>query len=158
MNKITLSLLSLGLLQLGTSTAMIKKSESTSYQSSASSLHKIADRYKDFLHQFGQKETGDLIPSMKSLFAPDCNKIVNGKTVSRSIPELHGQISEGKKSIGLWNVKKAGPYVASPEQNMVVAHFEIPTENQGTIVVMKYLICNNQGLIQTIDEVFNKKE
>jgi hypothetical protein len=41
---------------------------------------------------------------------------------------------------------------------MVVAHYEIPTKNKGTLVVMKILFCDEQKRIREINEVFNTLE
>ena len=112
------------------------------------------------MNQIGQKNSGDLLPQMKELFAQDIHKFVNGKLVAKSIEELFLQISaarDGVDGVGTWNVREASEPIVSPEKNMVIAHFEIPTERKGTIVVMKKLICNEQGLIKEINEVFNFK-
>ncbi len=114
----------------------------------------IAQRYTDFLSQFGQEEPGDLRPSMATLFAADCIKIVNDKVVSRSPEELYTQVSGAKNDIGLWAVNKKKPFIVDPTYNTVVAHYEIPTQNKGTLLVMKFLVCDKQGRIQKIDEVF----
>ena len=155
MNKTIFCILSIALMHGNSSVTMTPPKGVAAHAEKVKVLETVAERYRVFLDQFGKKETGDLLPQMKSLFDPNCLKIVNDKTVSTTIEGLHKQISDGKKDIGTWEVKRANPYVASPEENMVVAHFRIPTEKLGTIVVMKYLFCNTQGLIKVIDEVFN---
>ena len=127
-------------------------------QLAVSTLNDIAQRYTDFLAQFGKKDTGDLIGQMESLIAPDCHKIVNGKIVSTTLLELHNQIAEAKTSVGLWEVNVESPFIVSSENNTVVVHYEIPTTRQGTLAVMKFLKCNSNGLIIEINEVFNKKD
>lgn len=129
-----------------------------SYACTLSALHTIAQNYTNFLAQFGKADKGDIKFLMQTLFAPDCRKVVNGKTVSKSIRKLYKQIKKAKKGTGLWTVSVVAPFIA--QNNTVVVHYEIPTEKQGTIVVLKRLICDNNGLIKEINEVFNinKKE
>lgn len=122
------------------------------------SLKAIAQKYTEVLGQFGKEQTGDLIPSMKTLFVPDCVKKLNGKVVSENIKALHDQISAAKGEVGLFKVIPVSPFIASPQDNMVVVHYEVPTQKKGTLAVMKYLVCNDQGLIKEIREVFNKKD
>ena len=156
MNKVIVWVLSIGLF-VGSCGGMLDVVGNTLYQEKADSLHKTAQRYTDFLAQFGKATTGDLTPQMESLFAADCNKIVNGRKVSGTIPELYAQIVQAKINVGLWTIAIVTPFIISPERNTVVAHYEIPTELQGTLVVIKFLLCNNKGLIKEINEVFNKK-
>lgn len=134
-----------------------KNPELSAYEKKISSLESVAHRYQEFLNQFGQKNPGDIMSKMKAIFAPNIKKFVNGDLVAETIEGLHKQISAAKSGIGNWNVREASEAVASPDKNMVIVHFDIPTEKKGTIVVMKKLICDDKGLIKVIDEVFNFK-
>lgn len=165
MNKIILSLLSIVFLH-GSCFSMESKRPASyeEYVAKAHYLKAVAERYQKFLSQFGQEETGDLLPTMKALFAPDIKKFVNDchnlegrKPVATTIKELYAQISSAKNEVGIWSVIEEDIPIASVEENMVIAHFQIPTQKKGTIVVMKKLICNDNGLINEINEVFNFK-
>lgn len=165
MNKIILSVLSIILLQSVCVSMEPKKAEFyETYVAKTKSLKAVAERYQKFLSQFGREETGDLLPTMKALFAPDIKKFVNdshnpeGRTpVATTIEELHAQISAAKNDVGIWSVLEEDLPIACVEENMVIAHFQIPTQKKGTIVVMKKLICDSNGRIQEINEVFNFK-
>jgi hypothetical protein len=123
-------------------------------------LENVAHRYQDYLNRMGQKETGDVLPAMLALFTPNIKKFVNGKLVATTIEGLREQIlkakTDEKDGVGTWSVNEASCPIANLEKNTVVAHFEIPTEKKGTIVVMKKLICE-QDRIKEIKEVFNFK-
>ncbi len=122
------------------------------------SLKAIAQRYTEVLAQFGKEEPGDLIPFMKALFSHDCIKKLNGTIVSESLADLYKQISAARDDVGLFKVIPVSPFIASPQDAMVVVHYEVPTQKGGVLAVMKYLICNQEALIKEIREVFNKKE
>ncbi len=133
-------------------------------------LKAAAKRYKEFMIHYGQQDSqqvgGDLISEMESLFAPECRKIVNGDTVSETLLGLYNQIGRAKAGIGgdpktgtgPWTVRERKPPLVSAELGMVAVYYEITTERQGTIIVIKYLTCDTKGLITEIDEVFNKKK
>ncbi len=129
-------------------------------------LKAAAKRYKEFMIHYGQQVVGDLISEMESLFAPDCRKMVNGETVCETLLGLYNQIGRAKAGIGgdpktgtgPWTVRERKPPLVSAELGMVAVYYEITTERQGTIIVIKYLTCDANGLITEIDEVFNKKK
>lgn len=122
------------------------------------SLKKIAEKYTEVLAEFGKEQPADLIPLMKTIFMPDCIKVLNGRIVCKSMLELHKQISEAKDGVGLFKVIPVSPFIPSCEENMVVVHYDVPTQKQDALAVMKYLVCNDQGFIKEIREVFNKKD
>ena len=124
------------------------------------SIQTIVTRYKKFLNQFGQKETGDLIPLMEALFTPNIKKYVNSGLVAQTREELYAQILLKKKDTGTWTVREAGSFIIDREKQIVIAHFEIPTEKKDTIIVMEQFKCDDYGLIKEIDEKFTtiKKE
>lgn len=121
------------------------------------SLKIVAKKYTDFLAEFGKEKPADLLVIMKTVFAPNIVKVVNGKIVSRSIAELHEQIAAAKRNVGQFKVIPVSPFIASSEENMVAVHYDVPTQ-EGTLAVMKLLVCNKDGLISEIREVFNKKD
>ncbi len=165
MNKTILSLVSIILLQSSCVSMEPQKAEFyETYAAKAKSLKAVSERYREFLSQFGRKETCDLLPTMKALFTPDIKKFVNtchdlqGRTpVATTIEGLHEQICEAKKDLGIWSVLDEDLPIANVEENMVIAHFQIHTQKKGTIVVIKKLICDDNGLIKEINEVFNFK-
>lgn len=114
-----------------------------------------AGRYTQFMTQFGQADTGDLKALMKATFTENCHKIVNDELAATTIPELHAQISKAKGEVGLFTVEIITPFVTDAEKNLVVVHYRIATKSGGTIIVIKYLKCDNNGQIREIDEVFN---
>lgn len=121
------------------------------------SLKAVAQKYTDVLAEFGKEKPTDLIALMKTVFAPDCVKKLNGAVVCKSMLDLHDQILEAKKAVGLFKVIPVSPFIASSEDNMVAVHYDVPTQ-KGTLAVMKFLVCNKQGFITEIREVFNKKD
>ncbi len=165
MNKLSILMISLIFLHSSCFAMVAKKAElCETYAEKAGSLKAIAEHYRKFLSQFGQEEPGDLLPTMKTLFAPDIKKFVNtchsieGITpVATTIEELHAQICAAKKDLGIWCVLDEDLPIVCVEENMVISHLAIPTQKKGIIVVMKKLTCDNKGLIKEINEVFNFK-
>lgn len=121
-----------------------------------SSLTMIAQRYMDFMSDFGSVAPSDtIVATMESLFAQDCHKIVNGKIITRTIQELYEQITAAKEFVGGWDITSVTPFIAHPESNTVIVHFAVPTERHGTHLGVKFLTCDSNGLITQIDEVYN---
>lgn len=120
-------------------------------------LQAVAHRYVNFLEQFGAEDSGDIKELMASLFADDCQKVVNGKIITHSVQELYTQMAQAKEVVGTWSVRLMNPTVVSADTNMIVIHYKISTEKIGTFVVMKFLTVDN-GFITEINEVYNMLE
>ncbi|MGE0009592.1 MAG: hypothetical protein AB7F19_03540 [Candidatus Babeliales bacterium] len=120
-------------------------------------LYAAAKRYTNFLAQFGSADQGDIKGFMASLFADDCQKVVNGKVITRTVDELYNQLATAKVGAGLWSVNIVNVMMVNVEANKVLIHYEIPTEHIGTFVVMKFLTIDN-GMITEINEVYNTLE
>jgi hypothetical protein len=114
----------------------------------------VAKRYVGFLEQFGAQDQGNVKELMGSLFASDCQKIVNGKTITHTVDELYNQMAKAKEVVGTWSVNIVNPVMVNTETNTVVIHYEILTQEAGTFVVMKFLTVDN-GLVTEINEVYN---
>lgn len=128
-------------------------------------LASVAQRYQLFLNQCGQEDSGNLQEKMNDLFSTNVIKKVNGSIIASNREELYDQMREAKKGIKTWMVMPVRDFIVDTETETIAAHFEISTENQGTLVVMNYLECvfvystdSAKGLITEIDEVFNTKK
>ncbi len=136
----------------------VRTAEDQPRQITVDELKKVGERYTAFLTQFGLLDgEKTILPVMGQLFTRDCKKIVNGETICITLQGIFEQISMTKQKIGTWRLKVLKSYHINVEARSVAVHYEIPTDNDGTIVVMKYLTCDDKGLIKEIDEVFNKK-
>lgn len=134
---------------------MAKFAEKRMYKEAA--LHAVGQRYVRFLEQFGAEDSGDIKELMASLFADDCQKVVNGKIITQNVQELYNQMAQAKEVVGTWSVRLMNPTVVTVDTNMIVIHYEIPTQHIGTFVVMKFLTVDN-GFITEINEVYNMLE
>ncbi len=117
-------------------------------------LQAAAKRYVGFLEQFGAQDQGDIKALMASLFADDCQKVVNGKVIAHNVYDLYQQMAQAKEVVGTWSVELINPIVVNIDSNIVVIHYEISTQEAGTFLVMKFLAVDN-GFITDINEVYN---
>lgn len=120
-------------------------------------LSRTAERYREFLSEFGKENPENLYGIMHSLFAEDVIKKVNTDVVCTTVKGLFDQIAGVKAAIKTWKVVEESPFLVSPEQNRIAVHYQIPTTSSGTIYVMKFLMCDAHGLIKEIKEIFITK-
>jgi len=120
----------------------------------------IAQRYIDFLIRFGSTENQKTVQpnEMESIFAPICKKVMNGAVLTNSREEIYTQLQEATNYLNGWTINVYNENtLVNAENNVCVIHYDITTKSLGTMIVIKYLTMNQDGLIKEINEVYNQK-
>lgn len=120
-----------------------------------SMLSNIGQRYMNWIIDFSKSNPKEFTTTLNSLFVPQCRKIVNWKPVSENRDQLMAQMNQSKKDFGKHTIQPCR-IAASQEENLCTIQFLLTDEKGATYVITSMLICDQQGMIKEINEVYNQ--
>lgn len=131
--------------------------EDTSWKCTESNLIKIAHSYGEFLRQAGKAENQDEIDQdIPKLFAHDCKKIVNGKTLFNKSNGFGSSLFDAQQLCGKWRINPDYFHVyPSTYTHSLTINYILATENI-QFLVLAVLKVDLNGLINQVFEVYTE--
>ena len=126
-------------------------------EESMKTLASIGKDYIALVHEMGNKENGSYEKRVLSLCTPDCKKIVNGAVWYEGAKNFVPQLVSTKEKVGLWTMETLD-IIPGKDDRTVVVRFIVRTEKAGIWNTLVILRCNDQLLIEEINEIFNSYE
>lgn len=108
----------------------------------------IGQRYLDLIRQF-TKDDAHLI------FSSDVKNVINSKVICNNRNELISQMSDIIETFGVKKIELLELIVSSDKVNVI--RFEITYGDDTTESYITIIKCNDEGLIEEINEVFAEK-
>lgn len=117
----------------------------------------FGQRYIDLMSQFiKEKFNADYLVTLKQLFAPNVKKIVNSNIVCTNLDQLIAQIKSVEQIYGIDNIHVL-ELIESKDARINVLRSEVIYKDKTIECVVTILKCNDNGLIEEINEVFGEK-
>lgn len=122
----------------------------------ADKLKELGENYIQFMSDVGKGE--EFASKMPGIFHPDCQKIERGTPLfisSNKSGEHAAQLQNALEHIGNWTIEKLN-VLAAPQDNACIIYFKWYSATFKPHATMAILYFDENGLITTIDEMYNK--
>jgi hypothetical protein len=121
------------------------------------SLMTVGKAYIELLNQIGAAQNLSHESKVAGLCSTDCRKIVNGSVWYENSEEFLPQLIETKEKVGFWRIDPLD-IIPGSDGKTILIRFLAHTEKEGVWNSMVILRCNDELLIEEINEVFNSYE